>query len=162
MSIVEAAKAMLYDHDMPRFIWEKAYSTLVYIQNKVAHKMLGKMTAEEDLTGKRSKTLKDALEFVGALRVSTREHKQPNKYKALVTKVIEKEPYNYQDSTQYQVWQEGMAEEYNSMMLNGVWEVMPRLMDSVVVDSRWIYKIKYAADDSVEKYTARFVAKGFA
>jgi hypothetical protein len=28
--------------------------------------------------------------------------------------------------------------------------------------SRWIYKIKYAADDSVEKYKARFVAKGYA
>jgi len=30
-----------------------------------------------------------------------------------------------------------------------------------VVGSRWIYKIKYAADDSVEKYKARFVAKGY-
>ena len=27
--------------------------------------------------------------------------------------------------------------------------------------SRWIYKIKHAADGSIEKYTARFVAHGF-
>ena len=27
--------------------------------------------------------------------------------------------------------------------------------------SRWIYKIKHAADGSVEKYKARFVAPGF-
>ena len=27
--------------------------------------------------------------------------------------------------------------------------------------SRWIYKVKHAADGSVEKYKARFKAKGF-
>ena len=31
-----------------------------------------------------------------------------------------------------------------------------------MVGSRWIYKIKYAADDSVEKYKAKFVTKGYA
>jgi len=31
-----------------------------------------------------------------------------------------------------------------------------------VVGSRCIYKIKYAADNSVEKYKAGFVAKGYA
>jgi hypothetical protein len=29
------------------------------------------------------------------------------------------------------------------------------------VTSKWIYKIKHAADGSVEKYKARFVGKGF-
>ena len=31
-----------------------------------------------------------------------------------------------------------------------------------MVGSRWNYKIKYAADSDVEKYKARFVAKGYA
>eukprot|EP00253_Pinus_taeda_P015252 PITA_15252 len=55
-----------------------------------------------------------------------------------------------------------MVEEYNSIMVNDVWEVVPRPQDRSVVGSRWIYKIKYAADSSVEKYEARFVAKGYA
>eukprot|EP00253_Pinus_taeda_P014405 PITA_14405 len=55
-----------------------------------------------------------------------------------------------------------MVEEYNSIMVNDVWEVVPRPQDRSAVGSRWIYKIKYAADDSVEKYKARFVAKGYA
>eukprot|EP00253_Pinus_taeda_P016365 PITA_16365 len=55
-----------------------------------------------------------------------------------------------------------MVEEYNSIMVNDVWEVVPRLQDRSVVGSRWIYTIKYATDDSVEKYKAKFVAKGYA
>ena len=30
-----------------------------------------------------------------------------------------------------------------------------------MVTSWWLYKLKHAADGSVEKYTARFVARGF-
>eukprot|EP00253_Pinus_taeda_P014507 PITA_14507 len=55
-----------------------------------------------------------------------------------------------------------MVEEYNSIMVNDVWEVVPRPQDRSVVGLRWIYKIKYVVDGSVEKYKARFVAKGYA
>jgi len=34
--------------------------------------------------------------------------------------------------------------------------------DRRIVGSRWIYKIKYATDGNMEKYKARFVAKGYA
>ena len=47
-------------------------------------------------------------------------------------------------------------------MKNDVWEVVPRPEGRSVVGSRWIYKIKYIAYGSVEKYKARFVAKGYA
>eukprot|EP00253_Pinus_taeda_P013445 PITA_13445 len=47
-------------------------------------------------------------------------------------------------------------------MVNDVWEVVSRPQDKSVVGSRWNYKIKYAADGSIEKYKARFVAKGYA
>ena len=57
---------------------------------------------------------------------------------------------------------DAMVEEYNSIMVNDVWEVGPRPQDRSVVGSRWIYKIKYAVDGNIEKYKYRFVAKGYA
>jgi hypothetical protein len=54
-----------------------------------------------------------------------------------------------------------MMEEYQSIMKNDVWEVVPRPEGKSVVTSKWIYKIKHAADGSIEKYKARFVARGF-
>ena len=54
-----------------------------------------------------------------------------------------------------------MIEEYQLIMKNDVWDVFPRLEGKSVVTSKWIYKIKHAADGSIEKYKARFVARGF-
>jgi hypothetical protein len=38
---------------------------------------------------------------------------------------------------------------------------VPRPKDKSVVSSKCIYKIKHATDESVEKFKARFVARGF-
>ena len=54
-----------------------------------------------------------------------------------------------------------MIEEYQSIMKNDVWDVVLRPKGKSVVTSKWIYKIKYVAEGSNEKYKARFVARGF-
>ena len=54
-----------------------------------------------------------------------------------------------------------MIEEYQSIMKNAVWYVVPRPEVKSIVTPKWIYKIKHAADGSIEKYKERFVAHGF-
>lgn len=54
-----------------------------------------------------------------------------------------------------------MVEEYNSIIWNSVWDVVPRPANKSVVSSRWLYKVKQVADGSVEKHKARFVGQGF-
>ena len=54
-----------------------------------------------------------------------------------------------------------MVEEYNSIVRNSAWEIVPRPVGKSVVGSRWIYKVKQAADGSVEKYKAIFFTWGF-
>jgi hypothetical protein len=54
-----------------------------------------------------------------------------------------------------------MTKEYQSIIKNDVWEIVPRPKSKDVVSSKWIFKIKHAANRSIEKYKARFVARGF-
>ena len=54
-----------------------------------------------------------------------------------------------------------MIEEYQSIMMNDVWDVVPKPKEKLVVTYKWIYKIKLVADGSIKKYNARFVSRGF-
>jgi hypothetical protein len=54
-----------------------------------------------------------------------------------------------------------MTEEHQSITKNDVWEIVPRPKEKLEVFSKWVYKIKHATEGSVDKYKARFVARGF-
>ena len=75
--------------------------------------------------------------------------------------IIDTEPSSYEEAAGQSVWRDAMMEEYQSIMKNDVWDVVPRPKGKSVVTSKWIFKIKHAADGSVEKHKARFVARGF-
>jgi hypothetical protein len=75
--------------------------------------------------------------------------------------VINSKPSTFDESTKHKVWKDAMIEEYESILKNDVWEVVPRPQGKSIVTSKWIYKIKHATYSSVEKFKARFVACGF-
>jgi hypothetical protein len=54
-----------------------------------------------------------------------------------------------------------MDEEYNALMKNGTWHLVPFASGQNVIDCKWVYKIKRKADGTVDRYKARLVAKGF-
>jgi hypothetical protein len=82
-------------------------------------------------------------------------------YVSTMSHIIYTGPSCHGEATGQQVWQDAMTKEYQSIMKNDVWDIVPRLEGKSVVTSKWIYKINHAADGSVEKYKARFVARGF-
>ena len=67
----------------------------------------------------------------------------------------------FEEATKKQEWKDAMVEEYQSILKNDVWDIVPRPKDKSVVSSKWIFKTKHAADGSIEKHKARFVARGF-
>ena len=98
----------------------------------------------------------------GAPEENHRERKRTrsySRYVALLCDFIDKEPSNYEEAVERKQWKDAMIEEYQLIMKNDVWDVVPRPDGKSVVTSKWIYKIKHAADGSIEKYKARFVAQ---
>ena len=108
--------------------------------------------------------VKEREEFVRPPRREVRESKATERfssYMAQVTSLRDTVPDTYEEASAHQVWRDGMMEEYSSIMKNGVWEVVLRPEGKLVVTFKWLYKIKHAADRSIEKFKAHFVARGF-
>jgi hypothetical protein len=51
ITIIEATKAMIHDHNLPMILWAEASMTTVYVQNRSPHQILKNMTPEEAFTG---------------------------------------------------------------------------------------------------------------
>jgi hypothetical protein len=75
--------------------------------------------------------------------------------------IIDSKPSCYEEAFSQPAWRDAMMEEYQSIMKNDVWDIVPRPERKSVVTSKWIYKIKHTADGSIEKHKERFVARGF-
>lgn len=104
------------------------------------------------------------VEGHGAAQGTLRESKKPKRYfwyTTYMTKLTEAKPSTFEEVVNHQEWKDAMNEEYQSIMKNGVWEIIPMPKDKYVVTSKWFYKIKPASDGSIYKYKARFVARGF-
>ena len=74
--------------------------------------------------------------------------------------IVDQEPTSYEEAVQKKEWVVETMEEYQSIMKNGVWDIVPKLENKSVVSLKWIYKIKHAADGSIEKDKERFVVIG--
>ena len=51
--IMESAKSMLHDQDLPMHLWAEASKTTVSVQNCTPHRVLENQTPEEDFSGEK-------------------------------------------------------------------------------------------------------------
>jgi len=61
---------------------------------------------------------------------------------ALVGECVDSEPSSFKEAVQQPVWVDAMVEEYDSIIWNSVWDVVPRPQGKLMVSSRWLYKVK--------------------
>ena len=54
-TIMEAARAMLYDQDIPMHLWAEATRIAMYVQNRTPHRVLENKTPEEVFSSKKPK-----------------------------------------------------------------------------------------------------------
>lgn len=77
-----------------------------------------------------------------------------------MTELVETESSSFNEAVEKLVWVDVMVDEYEPVVKNNVWEVVLRLEDKSGVGSRQIFKVKQAANKSIEKYKATFEDKG--
>lgn len=58
-------------------------------------------------------------------------------------------------------WRPTMSEEYDALVKNGTWVLVPPDRNQNLVGCKWIFRTKRKYDGSVDRFKARLVAKGF-
>lgn len=71
------------------------------------------------------------------------------------------EPSSYSEAKSYSHWHSAMDDEYQALLQNQTWNLVPLASHVNVVGSKWVFKVKRQADGMVERHKARLVAKGY-
>lgn len=71
------------------------------------------------------------------------------------------EPTRVKDALATPQWHDAMNFEYDALLKNHAWTLVPPSPNINVVGNKWIFRIKRNSDGSIQRYKARLIAKGF-
>lgn len=71
------------------------------------------------------------------------------------------EPEDLDEALHNKYWKDAMFFEYEALMKNNTWHLVPPKKGSNIKGCKWVYKIKRKLDCSLDRYKARLVAKEF-
>lgn len=70
-------------------------------------------------------------------------------------------PRTYGEASLSSHWLHAMNVEFTTLRANNTWELVLKPSNRKVIGSKWVFKIKYQSDGTIERYKARLLAKGY-
>ncbi|WVZ49277.1 hypothetical protein U9M48_000649 [Paspalum notatum var. saurae] len=70
-------------------------------------------------------------------------------------------PSSYRRALDDPLWRRAMEDEFQALISNNTWTLVPRPPRANIVSGKWIFKHKFHADGSLDRYKARWVLRGF-
>lgn len=87
---------------------------------------------------------------------------KPNPKYALVSQaIVIKEPTSIKQALQDKGWFEAMRTEITALEKNHTWTLVPKTHNMNIIGVKWVIKVRYKANNSLDKLKARLVAKGY-
>lgn len=82
-------------------------------------------------------------------------------YTVTVPQHITREPQDVQTALSDPNWKMAVQAKYSALMKNGTWISVPCTSDKKVISCKWVFRVKYKVDGSLDKYKACLVTKRF-
>ncbi|XP_031284010.1 uncharacterized protein LOC116142745 [Pistacia vera] len=70
-------------------------------------------------------------------------------------------PTSFTQASKDPNWIAAMQQELQALKRNGTWSFVPLPSGKTPIGCKWVYKLKYHADGTLERYKAKLVAKSF-
>nr|GEV69815.1 ribonuclease H-like domain-containing protein [Tanacetum cinerariifolium] len=70
-------------------------------------------------------------------------------------------PKNFYEASKDPHWTEAINNEMDALYRNDTWEITDLPIGRKAIGGKWVYKIKYKSSGDIDRYKARYVAKGF-
>ena len=71
------------------------------------------------------------------------------------------DPTYFHQAVQYPKWRAAMDKEIEALEVTNTWSLVPLPPGKRPIGCKWVYRVKYLPDGTIERYKARLVAKGF-
>ena len=71
------------------------------------------------------------------------------------------EPINFQEVVSHVEWRQAVQEEYDSILRNQTWDLVPMPPRKKAIGLCWIFKVKKNSKGEIARYMARLVAIGY-
>jgi hypothetical protein len=69
------------------------------------------------------------------------------------------EPPNHHEALGDSIWKLAMDHEFEALLRNKIWHLIPHKRGSNIIDCMWVYEVKKAYG-SIDRYKARLMTKG--
>ena len=69
------------------------------------------------------------------------------------------EPDSYVESSERNEWNEFMEVEFNSLVKNGIWDLVSLPKGKDVISTKWVYKTKYKSNGTIDKHKPSLFSK---
>jgi hypothetical protein len=79
----------------------------------------------------------------------------------MVATSVEGEPTSVIEAQRDKRWVAAMDSEHQALLENKTWHLVPPLKGKNIIDYKWVYKIKWKADGTIDRYKGASCGKGF-
>ncbi|WJZ88956.1 hypothetical protein VitviT2T_008211 [Vitis vinifera] len=105
-------------------------------------------------------SLQDSIAPIPSHPMITRSKFGIYKKKTYLTSLIA-EPRTVKQVFQDPNWKLAMEQEYQALLKNQTWSLVPPPSNAKIIGCKWVFKLKHKPDGSIDRYKAQLVAQGF-